>query len=65
VYAYLFSQPALDLTPIEAADNNDNYTWLQLQPPNKQQASAWLAQQDQLAAAVNISNSSAASAVPP
>jgi hypothetical protein len=66
VYAYLFSQPALNLTPIEAADNNDNYVaWLQLQPPNKQQASAWLAQQDQLAAAANSSNSSAASAVPP
>jgi hypothetical protein len=68
VYAYLFSQPALNLTPIEAADNNDNYVaWLQLQPPNKQQASAWLEQQDQLAAAVNSSNSteSAASAIPP
>jgi hypothetical protein len=52
VYAFLFSQPALNLTPIEAADNNDNFVaWLQLQPPNKQQASAWLDQQDQLAAA--------------
>eukprot|EP00883_Tetradesmus_obliquus_P007111 jgi/Sobl393_1/17703/SZX72720.1 len=63
VYAFLFSQPALNLTPIEAADNNDNFVaWLQLQPPNKQQASAWLEQQDQLAAAASGGNSSS---VPP
>jgi hypothetical protein len=59
VYAFLFSQPALNLTPIESADNIDNYVaWLQLQPPNKQQASAWLDQQEQLEAAAANGNSS-------
>lgn len=51
MYAFLFKQSALNLTPIEIAATTDSYiAWMELQPPNKQEALAWLDQQDALPA---------------